>query len=146
MYTTSRFRLDKRGSWKLPIYQAVPEAGKMISRKVRNMGWSALRDSITPQGVLAFERDVQKVSRTELAYILPRWGPEFRDFSGRFPKSLECIQIKAEWPRLHFQQTLCVTSFLAAKSNRSSRHKEGARNYRIQKLGTHEVEKASICP
>lgn len=98
--TTSKFRLDQNGSWNQPIYLAVPGAGKMVSRKVRNMGWERFKSSITPQAVLAFERDVQKVSRSEPAYILNRWGSGFSNFAGQFLKSLESIQMAVEGPPL----------------------------------------------
>ena len=95
MLTTSAFRLKDKGSWKKPLHLAIPGAGNVICRKMCNMGWERFKASITPQAVLAFERDVQKVSKTDSAYILNRWGLEFQEFTEQFSTSLESFLMKA---------------------------------------------------
>ena len=88
LLSTDKFRLAQPGSWKQPLYLAMPEVGKLICRKVRNMGWERLRDCITTQAVLAFERDIQRVSRSDVAYLANRFRSQYRVVGGDFVKDV----------------------------------------------------------
>ena len=88
LLSTKNPRLDQPRSWKQPLYLAMPEFGKLISRLVRNIGWARLKNSITPTGISSFEREVPRVSRSDVAYLANRFRSQYHVVQGDFVKDL----------------------------------------------------------
>ena len=108
LLSTNKFRLDQPGSWKQPLYLSMSEVGKLICRKVRNMGWQRLKDCITTQAVLAFERDLQRVSNSGATYLANRFRSQYHVVAGGF---LEDLAVEVDMNRLEAAHGGCPLSW-----------------------------------